>query len=149
LNLVPARQLENSDVPKQRKRTAFIAHAFDDSGRSYAFQLTKFLSILRFEVSTGEGFAPERVSSKVRRRLTAQEIVIVVLTQGHDLTWLTQEMTGASFSEKPLFVLVESGADFKSGILGDLEYVRFPAGQVPSAFISLIEGLRELGFNFH
>jgi len=105
--------------------------------------------LLGFEVATGEGFSPERVSTKVKRRLTAQEIVVVIISARHDITWLTQETTGASFADKPLIVLVEEGAEFKPGILGDLEYIKFPSTNISSAFIPITEGLRELGFKFH
>jgi hypothetical protein len=64
-----------------RKRTAFIAHSFDQIGKSYAYELIKFLNLLRFEVSTGEGYSPERISKKVKDRLTSQEIVIVIALQ--------------------------------------------------------------------
>jgi hypothetical protein len=129
------------------RRTVFIAHSFDDVGRSYAFQLTKFLSLLGFEVATGEGFSPESVSAKVKRRLSAQEIVIVVMSQKQDLTWLVQESAGASLAAKPIFLLIERGVEFKPGILGDLEYILFESGQIAGAFAPILEGLRELGFD--
>jgi hypothetical protein len=132
----------------QRRRTVFIAHAFDNAGRSYAFQLTKFLSLLGFEVATGDGFAPERVSSKVKRRLSAQEIVMVVISQKDDYTWLIQEAAGADFSKKPIILLIQDGVEFTSGILGDLEYIRFPSDRIAEAFTPILEGLRELGFHF-
>lgn len=138
----------SNSIERKRKRTVFIAHSFDDSGRSNAFQLTKFLNLLGFEVATGEGFSPEGVSSKVRRRLKAQEVVVVVMSKRDDFTWLIQEMTGASFADKPLIVLVEEGVDFKAGILGDLEYIKYPTANVSLCFVPIVEGLRELGFTF-
>jgi hypothetical protein len=133
---------------RELSRTVFIAHSFDDWGRSYAFQLTKFLSLLGFEVATGEGFSPERVSSKVKRRLMSQEVVIVVLSEKQDMTWLIQEMTGADFAQKPIILLVEEGVEFKAGVLGDLEYIRFEKGRVADCFTPILEGFRELGFSF-
>jgi hypothetical protein len=139
---------EKMDGKPKLQRTVFIAHSFDEAGRSYAFQLTKFLSLLGFEVATGEGFSPERISSKVKRRLLTQGIAIVVLSDKDDMTWLIQEMTGADFSGKPIIILVEEGVTFKSGILGDIEYIRFSAGIITESFSPILEGLRELGFNF-
>lgn len=152
LGLTPAHPREESEVAAEGegrlrlKRTVFIAHSFDDVGRSYAFQLTKFLSLLGFEVATGEGFSPESVSAKVRRRLLAQEIVIAVMSHKDDLTWLIQESASVSLVAKPIFLLIERGVEFKPGILGDQEYILFEPGQITGAFTPILEGLRELGF---
>jgi hypothetical protein len=108
----------------------------------------KFLSLLQFEVSTGEGFSPERISKKVKQRLTSQEVVIVIVSKKGDITWLIQEATGAAFVEKPLILLIEKGVEFKAGILGDLEYIEFPQGHISVTFIPILEGLQELGYEF-
>jgi hypothetical protein len=144
----PPSEEQPGERPRPMKRTVFIAHAFTDAGRSYAFQLTKFLSLLGFEVATGEGYAPERVSSKVKRRLTAQEVVIAVLSKQQDSTWLVQELSGAEFVGKPIMLLVEEGTDFRAGVLGDLEYIRFREGSISETFAPMLEGLRELAFEF-
>lgn len=151
LGLTPAQPRQRADgtdgeVKQRLKRTVFVAHSFDDTGRSYAFQLTKFLSLLGFEVATGEGFAPESVSAKVKRRLSAQEIAVVVISHNEDLTWVVQESASASVAAKPIFLLIERGVEFKPGILGDLEYILFEPGQITGAFTPILEGLRELGF---
>ena len=153
LELQPLQLLEQSEEQQDNKkqplqRTIFLAHSFDDSGRSYAYQLTRFLSLLGFEIATGEGFSPERVSAKVKRRLASQELVVAILSERLDFTWLIQEMAGASFIEKPLFVLVEEGVDFKPAVLGDLEYIGFAKGKITDCFTPVLEGLRELGFQF-
>ena len=152
LQIEPLKIIEPTNEPETQRRilrrTIFIAHSFDEIGRSYAYQLTKFLSLLGFEVATGEGFSPEKVSSKVKRRLSSQELVLAIISEREDFTWLIQEMTGASFTEKPLFVLLEEGTDFKSGVLGDLEYIRFAKGKIADSFTPVLEGLRELGFRF-
>jgi hypothetical protein len=69
-----------SEEEPPRKKTAFLAHSFDPLGKSYAYELVKYLSLLGFEVSTGEGFSPERISKKVRKRLTSREIVVMIGT---------------------------------------------------------------------
>jgi hypothetical protein len=43
-------------------------------------------------------------------------------------------------------VLREADADFKPGILGDLEYIPFTSPRIEGAFIAVLEGLKELGF---
>jgi hypothetical protein len=152
LQIEPLKAIEPTIEPETNKknlrRTIFIAHSFDEIGLSYAYQLTKFLSLLGFEIATGEGFSPEKVSSKVKRRLSSQELALAIISERDDFTWLIQEMAGASFTEKPLFLLVEEGTDFKSGVLGDLEYIRFAKGKIAECFTPVLEGLRELGFRF-
>lgn len=142
-----------SRVPSDEEKTSlkkqvFIAHSFDEKGRAYAYQLTKILNLLGFEVATGEGFSTEKVSTKIKRRLLAKELVIAIVSPKDDNTWLIQEMAGADFLGKPLIPLVEEGAQFKPGVLGDIEYIRFKEGEITQTFTPLIEGLRELGYSF-
>jgi hypothetical protein len=137
---------EERDTPP--KKTVFIAHSFDPVGKSYVYELIKFLNLIGFKVSTGEGFSPERVSKKVRDRLTSQEVVIVIVSQQEDTTWLIQEATGATFAEKPLILLIEQGVEFKPGILGDLEYIQFSKSYIASTFVPILEGLQSLGYKY-
>ncbi len=149
LQLSPARPTRTEEEKSRRmSRTVFLAHAFDDIGRSYAHQITRFLNLLGFQVVSGEGFSPERVSSKVRRRLTEQELVIAIVSRDEDVTWITQEIATANAVDKPLFLLILEGLALKPGILGDLEYVRFLDKQLSGAFAAVLEGLQELGFTF-
>jgi hypothetical protein len=129
-----------------RRRAVFLAHSFDDRGKSYAYELIKLLNLLRFQVTTGEGYSAQGISAKVKSRLLAQEVVIALLSQQEDSTWLTQESAGAAFTDKPLILIIEEGVSFKPGLHGDLEYIRFAAGQVSMAFVPLLEGLQELGY---
>ena len=55
-----------------------------------------------------------------------QEIVIAILSREDDPIWLTQEMTMGTTTSKPLFLIIREDVNFKAGILGDIEYVRFP-----------------------
>jgi hypothetical protein len=139
----PPAQADGSVPPR---RAVFLAHSFDDRGKSYAYEVIKLLNLLGFEVTTGEGYSPQGISAKVKKRLLAQEVVIAVLSKQEDSTWLTQESAGAIFTGKPLVLLIEEGVTFKPGILGDLEYVRFASGQISMAFVPLLEGLQELGY---
>lgn len=144
----PAKAEEPSKNLTPLKKQVFIAHSFDEKGRSYAYQLTKFLNLLGFEVATGEGYSPEKVSTKVKRRLLAKELVIAIISPKEDYVWLIQEMAGADFLGKPLIPLVEQGVDFKGGVHGDLEYIKFKDGEISQTFTPITEGLRELGFSF-
>jgi hypothetical protein len=133
---------------ESRERTIFVAHSFDQSGKSYAYELNQFLTLIKFKVSTGEGYSPESVSRKVRRRLSSQEVVIIIVSRKEDTTWLTQEASGATFLDKPLIILKEEEVEFKSGIHSDLEYIQFKQGFISSTFIPILQGLQELGYTF-
>jgi hypothetical protein len=83
-----------------------------------------------------------------RRRLLANELVVAIVHPKDDNTWLIQEMAGADFLGKPLIPLLEEGASLKSGIHGDLEYIKFTEGEISQTFTPLLEGLREIGYSF-
>ena len=134
-------------TPASRPRSVFVAHRFDDMGNLCAEKLARFLELLGFRVVTGRGFAPSSVAEKVRKRLLSQGVVIAILTRGDDSTWLVQESVLAEAHGKPLIVLRDISAEFKAGILGDLEFIPFEAPSVESAFIPMLEGLRELGYS--
>lgn len=130
------------------KRTAFVAHSFDQIGRSYAYELIQFLNLIQFKVETGDRFSPESIAKKVKRRLKAQEIVIAIISKKEDYVWLTQETTGATVLEKPLFILIEEGVEFKAGIHSDLEFIKFPPENISTTFTPILQGLQELGYTF-
>lgn len=125
-------------------RDVFLCHGFDETGESVANQVGRFLELLEFRVHSGRTFAPKSVSEKVQERLAKYDMVVAILTPSDDITWITQEMAAAQAMEKPLFLLVQDEVSFKAGILGDLEYIRFPAGQVCRCFIPILEGLKTL-----
>jgi hypothetical protein len=143
LGLKPAEPVAPASKPK---RTAFIAHQFDSVGTSTADKVARFLGLLGFQVVTGRGYAPGPVSDKVRARLEQQALVFVLLTPGDDATWLTQESLFANVNNKPLFLLKERTASFKSALLADHEYIPFDGSNVETTFIPILEGLRELGY---
>ena len=128
------------------ERTAFIGHRFDDTGTVCAEKLARFLELLGFSVTTGRSYAPGPVSVKVRDRLTAQALVFVILTSGTDDTWLLQESLLGEASDKPLFLIKDLRSDFTPGILADHEYIPFEAPVMESTFLSVLEGLKDLGY---
>ncbi len=137
--------LNTSRAPE---RSAFVAHRFDELGTATAEKVSRFLELLGFTVVSGRGFSPASVAAKVRARLSAQAIVVVVLTPGDDATWLIQESVLGESLGKPLIVVRDHDAPFKPGLLADLEYIPFRTPHVETAFVSLLEGLRELGYHF-
>ena len=133
-------------VQARRPRTAFIAHKFDRMGEDVASKLARFLTLLGFRVVTGRPYSPRRISEKVLSRIEDQELLFAVLTPGDDNTWLTQEQAIAKVEGKPLFLIKDERANFKSGILGDHEYIAFTEPDIEAAFVPVLEGLLDLGY---
>lgn len=136
---------DESVISNKKDKIVFLAHSFDTKGEGYASRLSKFLDLLGCEVLSGEGFAPKAVSAKVRERLLVANLAVVIFSAKDDFTWLIQESTTAS-PKKPVLILVEEGVEWKSGIHGDIEYIRFPVGNIDASFIRVLEGLDDVGF---
>jgi hypothetical protein len=133
-------------LPPDAPRTAFVAHKFDEAGTQAADKLARFLELFGFDVETGRGYSPGPISDKVRARIESQAALFAILTPGNDNTWLTQESVIAEIRGKPLFVLKEKSAQFKPGMLADHEFIPFENSKIETTFISVLEGLRELGY---
>ncbi len=145
LNLSPQEPVQSE---KELPRKVFIAHRFDNAGEEAAIKVSRFLTLLGFECVSGRGYAPGSVVDKVKSRLQAQAVVVVVMTPGEDSTWLVQESLFSSLVGKPLLLVKEAKAEFKSGLLADHEFIPFSAPRIEQAFIPLLEGLRALGYRF-
>jgi hypothetical protein len=136
-------QPDIEDDDKALKRSAFIAHRFDEKGMDLAEKLARFLSLLGFSVKTGRAFAPKSVSDKVKERLQSQSIIFAILTPGDPKTWLIQESV-LQHENKPLFILKQSDASFDPGMLADHEYIPFIDGHFESTYQPILEGFSEL-----
>jgi len=137
-------------------RSVFLAHSFDEAGENVADVLRDFLGLLGFRVVTGESYSPRGVSSKIKERIRDQAVAACVLTarRGVDTDsrrtsqWVLDEATVAEALEKPLFLLIEEGVEAELGIHGDREYIPFTMASLHGAIIKLLQGLRELGYEF-
>ena len=139
------------------ERTVFLAHSFDEKGSRIASIVERFLVLLDFDVATGREYTSKRISEKVKQRIKEREILVSILTARPEETadekfrpsqWLIQEASLAEGLDKPLFLLIEEGVKFDPGIHGDIEYIRFSEATLSEALIKLLEGLRELGYEF-
>ena len=139
-------EISADEQPADPARTAFIAHRFDEVGEALADRLARFLQLMGFEVLTGRGYSPESVAEKVRARIESQALVFVIFTGGEEDTWLIQESVLGEVKGKTVFLIKEQGADFKSGLFGDREYISFSGTTIETAFIPILEGLRELSY---
>ena len=100
-----------------------------------------------FNVLTGRSYSPQSISNKVKERMDKQDIIIVIHTNGEEITWLTQETLLGSV-KKTLIILKQQGANFKPGILNDFEYIEFIDRNIQTTFIPILEGLNELNIKF-
>ena len=53
-------------------------------------------------------------------------------------------MAAATALNKPVFILKQTDVSLKEGILGDLEFIPFPKGEISRTFIPVLEGLAQL-----
>ncbi|MBS4095928.1 MAG: hypothetical protein KGZ83_03710 [Sulfuricella sp.] len=144
LDLSPEHRTQAAELP----RTVFIAHRFDAVGQEASDKIALFLTLLGFECVSGRGYAPGPISEKVKSRMQAQAVVVVVWTPGEDSTWLVQESLLSNLSGKPLILIKDATSAFRPGLLADLEFIPFSEARIEQAFIPLLEGLRAIGFMF-
>ncbi|MFA5389425.1 MAG: hypothetical protein WC312_06735 [Candidatus Omnitrophota bacterium] len=135
-----------SNAKNKKIKSVFIAHSFDEQGRVYGQILGKFLTLLGFDVKSGEKYSPEPVDIKIKKRAASQEILMTVYSPKLDYTWLHQETGGCVFADKPIFILKEDGVKIEEGILRGREYILFPSGNIEKTFIAVIEGLDEIDY---
>ena len=120
------------------KPTIFLAHRFDEQGRSYAGKLATFLRRLGYDVAEGEGYEARDIPDKVADRIKAQDILICVVSEG-DPTWLLSEAAFAKGLSKFIIILVQEDLPFKKGIVGgDYEHMTFPKGFLEKVFSDLL-----------
>ena len=139
----------NKEIDKEikYKKNVFIAYRFDDTGQYCADQIATFLRLMGFNVLTGRSYSPQSISNKVKERMDKQDIIIVIHTNGEEITWLTQETLLGSV-KKTLIILKQQDANFKPGILNDFEYIEFIDRNIQTTFIPILEGLNELNIKF-
>lgn len=123
------------------KPTIFLAHRFDEQGKSHAESLKRFLSQLGFEVMEGESYESRDIPSKVVERILSQDIFICLVTEGEH-AWITSEVGFAKGQDKYIIILVQDGLDFKKGIIGsDYEHMTFPEGVIEKTYSDLLYAL--------
>lgn len=123
------------------KKTAFLAHRFDDKGKQSAAVLKTFLLRCGFHVVEGEGYEARQIPLKIEQRILGQDILIALVTPG-DLSWIFTEATFAHAHEKYVLFLVEDGITPKKGIIGaDYEHLEFPVGNIEKSFSDLLYAL--------
>jgi hypothetical protein len=123
------------------KKSIFLAHRFDQEGNLVAATLSRFLTLLGFDVLEGMGYEAREIPAKVAERISKQEIFICVATAG-DHSWILSEASFAKGVGKYLVILCENGVSFNKGILGsDYEYISFPTNYIEKAYCDLLYAL--------
>ena len=123
------------------KKTVFLAHRFDEQGRSTTAAVRKILQACGFSVVEGESYEARDVPAKIAERIETQDILLAVITPG-DSVWIASEVAFAHGKKKYIVFFAEEGTDVKKGILGaDYEHLTFPRGNVEKAFSDLLNAL--------
>lgn len=138
---VPTPERSPSSFRRELKKTVFLAHRFDGTGKDVAAIVSTFLRRLGFEVVEGEGYEANNVPEKVAKRIQSQDIFLCVGTAG-DQSWLLSEAAFAKGLGKYMILLLEQGVTFNKGIIGaDYEYLSFAPGFIEKAFNDLLFAL--------
>jgi hypothetical protein len=119
----------------------FLAHRFDEQGRSCAATLERFLRRLGFEVLEGEGYEARDIPAKVAERIRSQDIFLCIVSEG-DPTWIMSEAAYAKALSKYIVILAQEDLPFKKGIVGtDYEHMTFPRGIIERTYSDLLLAL--------
>ncbi len=123
------------------KKSVFLAHRFDETGKSAAEPIRIFLRRLGFDVIDGEGYESRDIPEKVADRIRSQDILLLLVTPG-DSTWVLSEAAYAKGKNKYIVALVQDGLTPNKGIIGsDHEHITFPEGRIEKAFNDLLFAL--------
>ena len=123
------------------KKTIFMAHRFDESGRNISAALEKLLRRIGFQIVEGEGYEARDIPQKIKDRIFSQDIFLCLVTPG-DSSWIIGETTFAMAHNKYIIIICEDGIDFKKGIIGtDYEHITFPKGNIEKSFSDIVYAL--------
>jgi hypothetical protein len=123
------------------KKTIFLAHRFDDSGKNVSAALEKLLRRIGFQIVVGEGYEARDIPQKIRDRILTQDIFICLVTLG-DSSWIISETTFAMAHNKYIIIICEDGVEFKKGIIGtDYEHITFPKDNIEKSFSDIVYAL--------
>lgn len=133
--------IEQEYLDKEKKLRCFISHRFNPKSKIIVLELTRFLELLGVEVITGIEYEPRSVSEKILARLEDSDFTIYLITNEGESTWIRDEMSVSIGKGYLIIPLVENGAEFDKGILGDWQFVPYETDHIGDTFISLIEAI--------
>ncbi|PKP57694.1 MAG: hypothetical protein CVT88_08530 [Candidatus Altiarchaeales archaeon HGW-Altiarchaeales-1] len=135
------------------KKTAFIAHSFEDD-ESVKKIVNGFKDIFScyFDIVTGEEPSSNKsISKKVEGMIKEQDVFIGIVTKRKDSEWstsawvLNEAVTAMNFS-KPIILLVEKGINEKNmGMVGNArEYIYFDSNDIFEYIPKVIKIIEEI-----
>ena len=135
--------ISNRAKPGFSGKNCFLSFSFDEHGMALAFELRDFFELLGVGFVSGLGYEPRPISEKVLSRLNEPiSLFVVLFTRSENQDWLQQEIGIAKGRNLPVMVLIEDGVDFKSGILSDNEFFKFPKNTISKSFIAVLQALK-------
>lgn len=138
----PSGDTEPGRVLAPPRLRAFLSYRFGLAAHELdASRVQRLLAILRVDTVTGTSYEPRRLSDKVRDRLVGIDLLIQIIHADGESMWTRDEVTVAHSAGVYLAPVVEQGADFAAGILGDIEYITFGPGHIGDAFLSIAEAV--------
>ena len=123
------------------KKSVFLAHRFDETGKDLAWKLGTFLRRLGFDVVEGEGYETRDIPEKVTHRIESQDVFVCLVSAG-DHSWVLSEAAYAKGRNKYIIILCQEGVAFNKGIVGgDYEHLTFPKEQIEATYSDLLYAL--------
>lgn len=129
--------------------SVFLATCFAKKCRELAEYLRDTLNEAGFTCVLGENFGLAPISAGVKESIESCDIFIALVcrpcgTKKEVSQWVTQEIGCASGFSKPCLAVVEEGADFVRGMLGDAELVQFKRRNFASIFPKVLRQLNTM-----
>jgi hypothetical protein len=137
--------LEKAVFGRQRPLRCFLSYRFIPESEIIALKVQQFLNLLDVEVVSGATYEPRRISEKVLSKLTGSlDFIVVLVSRAGESMWTRDEIATALSQGIAVVPLVENGANFVTGLFGDLEHIPFEPGHIGDAFLKLLEAVRFL-----
>ncbi|MDC7127367.1 MAG: hypothetical protein PQJ46_17520 [Spirochaetales bacterium] len=131
---------------KMLNPSIFVSRHFDDGANEYYYKVSNFFNQLGFSVTQGEEYTSQSIPEKVKHRMEAQDIIIVIVSGQRDHDWLIAEIGFAFGKDKHLIILKEENSVFNPTMLGkDLEFISFKPECIESVFTSILREFRSIG----
>ncbi len=133
--------LEGSLRQLSPRLRCFLSYRFGEGNDLLALHVQRFLALLDVEVVTGQGYEPRRISDKISDQLANLHFLILLVLRDGESLWTRDEIATARASGLYVIPVVEEGAQFESGLFGDLEWISVSAGHVGDAYLKLLEAV--------
>ena len=139
------RSLAATSSSRSRRLRCFVSFRFDDHSKALAFELRELLDLADVDFVSGMGFEPRSVSEKVLDRLMGElDLFLIIHASPTDSAWLNQEVGVARARKLPIIVLREGDTKFDPGMLGDTEFISFPANEISRSYVAVLQAIKFL-----